>query len=83
MLYSQQRRMEHTIDSCLRLQKPVLSPDGVQSIHSYACCSSYMYTHIGNAFPQPPTGIHVTFGFVEETAELELQVWVDKPSTGE
>ena len=39
--------------------------------------------HVGNAFPQPPSGIHVRFGFVEEMAELELEVWVDQPSTGE
>ena len=39
--------------------------------------------HVGSAFPQPPSGIHVRFGFVEEMAELELEVWVDQPSTGE
>lgn len=39
--------------------------------------------YAGNAFPQPPSGIHVRYGFVEETAVLQLEVWVDQPSVGE
>ena len=68
----------------LWVQKPVHSPVGVQSVHSHSCCYPlHVRAYTGNGFPQPPSGIHVRFGFVEQMAELQLEVWVDQPSTGE